>query len=303
MENESVTMSFGEYIKQKLKNKFVILFLICYGTIGIMTFFAWSERFFDPVRGWMGTVFGENFAMGVARETDDYFRHVGSRIDWLMEDIEAVAIHSAQIDTYKITVTETLADPRQGFLNPGFFLVEQHIIFERRGDIIKVQVIPQETVLADRALFYESLFFDFRLLPFGVYYIITENEERYILMYTGRFDGNYRRERTVARAADNMPLYNRLMSYSIENIINVDAFMDVRDDIACFEVSGGMREYSTLDFGDYSDIFLRELNSVPAAYRMKYTFEAENLRREIRALFSYKDSDIVTEVPLRDDWR
>ena len=295
--------SFGNVLFGLIGNPKVIIIILVLLTPVLIASFAASEKFFDPVRGRLGDIFGTDFAMRVAAETHEYFRAVGTQIEWQQEDFEAIAARSREIDTYRITIDESFSDPRFGFLNPGWFNVEQHIIFERRGDLFKIQVIPQEVNLSDRALFYESLFRNYRLIPFGIYYIANIDGERYILMYSGRFDGNYMREMSAIRVSANMALYNRLMSYSIENIIDFQALRN-RGEVECFQVSGGMREYSIRDENseDHSDVFLRELRAMPAAYLMKFELPNDNLRRQIKAQFSYNDRRINSNVPLLSDY-
>jgi len=89
-------------------------------TFVVMQFFGWSERVFDPVRGWFGNMFGDNFAMTAAYETDDYFRKNGVRVDYLWEDIDAVAVKAQTIDAYKIRITEFIADPHYGEMKRRF---------------------------------------------------------------------------------------------------------------------------------------------------------------------------------------
>jgi len=300
MENDNV--SFGSVLKGFLNPKvLIVLFIILTPTL--IAFFAWSEKVFDPVRGLVGKVLGNDVELAVAFETDEYFRTIGKKIDWQWGDLEAIIARSKELDTYRITINEVFSDPKSGFLNPGLFRVEQHIIFESRENLIKIQIIPQEIVLSDRAIFYESLFRNYHLAPFGIYYIIPIDGEKHILMYSGQIDGNYMRKRSVVRARDNMALYNKLMSYSIENIIDYTALRN-KNDLECFQVSGGMREYSTQDADseNYSDIYLRVLRSMPAAYLMKYDISRDNLRRRISAEFSYNDRRINKTVPLMSDF-
>jgi len=57
-------------------------------------------------------------------------------------------------------------------LHPSLFRVEQKIIFERAANVIKVQVARGTVQQANKSAYYDSLFADYRLLPFGTYFII-----------------------------------------------------------------------------------------------------------------------------------
>ena len=153
-----------------------IRYLIIIGIIGtIMAVFGlsvWLERVFVPVQGRLVHTFGARYAFTIARETDDYFRMHGAKSDCLWENVAAVAAKAHEIEVYRITINEAIGDARYGVLYPSLFRVEQKIIFERAANVIKVQVARGTVQQANKSAYYDSLFADYRLLPFGTYFII-----------------------------------------------------------------------------------------------------------------------------------
>ena len=261
-----------------------VLAVLVYGSMALMGFFDWSERVTLPVREW----FGGKPAMSVAYEDDGYFRKFGTRVDYLTEDIETLAIRSMGITEYKIIITERIADLNYGALNPSYFIVEQSITFEHHDTVIKVDVSPVLNQPASAPNFYGSLFTEYRLLPYGTYYIVTEDGETYILMDTGIANGTKiaNRTKSVVRASDNPMLYDKLLSFGIERIIDYDAFTG--GDISCYEAAG-VREYSApLSYdASVSGIFLREYESKPVSYQMVHENNDEGTRHFIRTDFHY----------------
>ena len=76
------------------------------------------------------------------------------------------------------------------------------------------------------------------------------------------------------------------MSYGIANIIDCVALQS--QSLSCFSVAN-VHEYSSPE--SYSDeisaIYLREYQSMPAVYQMKYDITGEGVRHEIKAEFYY----------------
>jgi ribosomal protein S27E len=276
--------------------------LIIFTILGLVMGFGlagWLDAVFVPARAWMGERLGLDFALSAAYEDDNYFRTTGTRIDFNPGDIEAISARANEIQEYRIRITETMSDIEYGIFNPGLFIVEQNILFERSVNVIRVQVSPLRTQQGNRVAFYDRLFDTYQLLPFGTYYIVTENDETYILMNVGLGDGNYMKRRSVIRAAENPALYNRLLSYGISRIINFNAFQS--SNVSAFEAAG-LREFSIAspDDENWPDIFLREYQSMPGAYLMRSYLENGNVRHVTRAQFYY--SRINTNVPSVNDW-
>ena len=293
-----------DYFKKKIEKKlirWVIGTVVVFCLIMGMGLAGWLDAIFIPVQTFIGNTFGEGAAIRVAYETDDYFRTHGEKIDHLIEDIERVAIKTNEINEYRIKITDSLIDRNYGLVtNPRAFYIEQKITFEHHPDVIKVQVTSGTLQQGDKAAYYDKLFAEYRLLPFGTYFIVTIDGEKYILMNRGQGDGNYMPRKSAVKAADSPALYDRLMSYSIERIIDYAPFKG--SDITCFEVSN-VREYSIPVSGmpNWANIFLREYNSKPGAYLMKYENEPENMRREIKAEFYY--SRVNSKVPKLNDYQ
>ena len=145
--------------------------------------------------------------------------------------------------------------------------------------MIKVRVTHGKHQPAGKASYYDGLFAGYRLLPVGVYFIITNDGERYILTDTGK-------QKMAVKATDHQALYHRLMSYGIANIIDYVALQS--QSLSCFSVAN-VHEYSSPE--SYSDeisaIYLREYQSMPAVYQMKYDITVEGVRHEIKAEFYY----------------
>ena len=253
------------------------LAILVYGSVAVMRFFGWTEGIFAPLRG-----------ISSAHETDDYFRRHGERVDFLFEDIDAVSIKINEISVYKIEVREMFQDDR------GWSTMQRDIIFEQNEGVIKIEVKPEQAPDENRrgtSDFYDRVFAEIDLLPFGTYHIITEDGERYILTENPK---------SAVRAADNPALYDKLMSFSIERIIDFEELK--RNDLSCFE-AGRVREYSTADKDmghlGYAGMFLREYESTPGGYLMKY--HADDILHEIRAMFFY--SKVNSKIPRISDYR
>ena len=264
---------------QYIKLAIIAITVLC--LIMAAGFAGWLEKAIAPVRGW----FGDGLAISVAYESENYFRKSGTQTDFQYSDMEAIADKAKEINEYKIKITETIADKK----NLNAFFVRQNIVFERSEDMIKVQVSPDKTQQGNRASFYEKLFEEYRLLPFGLYYIITENGETCILMNSGQGDGNYMKKKSTVKASENKALYEKILSYGMDKIIDYKAFKG--NNVSCYEAAG-VREYSTPGERDYwTDVYLREYQSKPGGYLMKYDIPKEDIRREIKADFYYSGID------------
>ena len=239
-------------------------------------FVDWTEGLFAPRRG-----------ISAAHETDDYFRRHGERVDFLLEDIDAVRIKINEISVCKIETREMFQDTRI------WSTVQRDIVFEQNEGVIRVEVKPVQIPNENRrgtSAFYDRVFEEIDLLPFGTYHIVTEDGEKYILT---------EQPKSAIRAADNPVLYDKLMSFSIERIIDFEELKN--SNLACFE-AGRVREYSASNiFGlsPYAGMFLREYEAIPGGYLMKY--HDDDFLHEVRAMFFY--TGVNSRVPRINDYR
>jgi hypothetical protein len=236
-------------------------------TITNSIFGGWWDKLMIPFRG--GSL---ESAISAAHESHDYFRRHGERINFLFEDIDAVSLKTRTLNVYRIEITEQFI---------GYLSLFRSIIFERNEGVIKVEVTPYRGT-ADWTAQIEPL-------PFGTYYIVTEDGETYILMETDE-------QKSAVRAADASALYDKLLSYGIERLINYNAFK--QDSISCYEAAR-VREYSTLSNTAYfPGIFLREYQSMPGGYYME---QSDGYRHIIEAYFHY--SRVNSTVPRVNDYQ
>ena len=276
-----------------MKIKIILICVVAFCFIMAAGLAGWLEFALLPLREWYTDTFGENASISVAHESEDYFRKRGTKIDFLFEDIDEIAVGAKEINEYKIKITEKIIDKNYGDVrNNAAFYIEQNIIFEKSESVIKVQVMAKKTQQGNKASYYDTLFAEYRLLPFGTYYIVTasdvgtDNGEIVILSDAGEGDGQMRRKKTKVKAADNPALYDRLLSYGIDRIIDYTAFKG--DNISCFEAAN-IREYSVPD-GDMTEwarIYLREYKSKPGGYLMKTEIAADGVKTERKADFYY----------------
>jgi len=238
-------------------------------------FGGWWDNLMTPFRGILVDTAGAGSAMSAARESKDYFRRHGERVDFMFEDIDMVSLKTRGLDVYRIEITEMFI---------GKLSLFRSIVYEQNKNIIKVEVTPYRGTASWTA--------QIEPLPFGTYYIVaelTENGETCILMEKGG-------QKSAVRASDATALYDKLLSYGIERIIDYNAFK--QDGISCYEVAR-VREYSTpSNTSYYPGIFLREYLSMPGGYYMETN---SGYRHIIEAYFHY--SRVNSAVPRLSDYQ
>ena len=241
-------------------------------TITNSIFGGWWDSLMTGFRGLLVNIGGTDSAVSVAQESHDWFRRHGRHVDFLFEDIDAVALKTRELDVYRIEITEKLIGRSSLF---------RSIIFEQNKDVIRVEVTPYRATAGWKA--------QIEQLPFATYYIVAGKGENYVLMEA---DGH----KSAARASDIAALYDQLLSYGIERIIDYSAFK--KDGISCHEAAS-VREYSTLSgTAYYPGIFLREYQSRPLGYYME---KNHGHRHIIEAYFNY--SGVNNTVPKLGDYQ
>lgn len=245
-----------------------------------------------PFREWVVDTFGESSALELARESDDYFLENGTLIDFSFDEITAISDQSKNINEYKIEITEKINRSQ-------LYIVVQKITFEFQKDVIKVEVTPKRAEKAKNETHYNKLFTDLHLLPFGTYYIVTENDEKHILIDSGAGDGQENKTKTAIRATDNKALYNKLMSYGIEQIIDYKTIQ--KKDVSCYEFAK-VREYSSPSstLQGVSEFHLRVYDSKPGRYLMRNDNTKEKIYHEILCDFYY--SGVNKKLPKRSEY-
>ena len=166
---------------------FAVVFVISFTN---SIFGGWWDNLMLGFRGLIVDTAGTGSAMSAARESHDYFRRHGERVDFLFEDIDAVSLKTRELDVYRIEITEMFI----GDLN-----LFRSIVYEQNKSVIKVEVTPYRGTVSWTA--------QIEPLPFGTYYVVTElteNGETYILMEKGG-------QKSAARAQDAPALYDKLL--------------------------------------------------------------------------------------------
>ena len=255
-----------------MKKKAGVVALVIAITITNSIFGGWWDNFMLGFRGFVVDTAGIDSAMSAAHESHDYFRRHGERVDFMIEDIDAVSLKARELDVYRIEITEMFI---------GSLSLFRSIVYEQNEGVIKVDVTPYRETVGWTA--------QIEPLPFGTYHIITEDGETTILMES---EG----QKSAVRATDAPAVYDKLMSYGIERLIDYNAFK--QDGISCYEAAR-VREYSTLSSTTYyPGIFLREYQSRPGAYYMETN---DGYRHIVEAYFHY--SKVNGEVPLLGDYQ
>ena len=273
----------GKSIPVKGKIAKITIAIVAVGIIFVLlnSFFMWFEGIALPFRSWfVDNVGGQDSAMRAAHESDKYFRSNGEKIEFLFEDIDAVAVKARELDVYKIEITERFVGDKTS--------MHRDIVFESNEGVIKVNVKPSH-VPASPVDFIKA---EINSLPFGTYYIITENGETYILIEADK-------KKSAVKVADNKTLYDKLLSYGIEKIIDYNAFK--RNDVSCYEAAK-VREYSTPDpdgMEGYPGNYLREYQSMPGGYYIKV--DRGGYKHEIKADFYY--SKVNSKIPQLSDYQ
>jgi hypothetical protein len=261
----------ARWIKRIIKTiaaLFAVVFVIAFTN---SIFGGWWDNLMLGFREVIVDTKGVDSAMSAAHESKDYFRRHGERVDFLFEDIDMVSLKTREIDVYWIEVWEQFI---------GKSTLRRLVVFDQNQNVIKVEITSHGEGVDWTA--------EIELLPFGTYYIITESGENYIL--TER-DG----QKSAVRASDATALYDKLMSYGIERLIDYDAFK--QDGISCYEAAR-VREYSTLSSTAYfPGIYLREYQSRPGAYYMETN---DGYRHIIEAYFHY--SKVNSTAPRLGDY-